>query len=609
MGDRFIAVIRNRWYALAVFIAACASGFVWYTEPTAPWWLAFATCGAILLLAFSRETRKRTIPWAVHLAVGLFMLAAAWNVWAAYNPDVAVDKFQNLLGAVFLFYAVAYQPKENVVGVLAVISSIGSVVSAYFILTYDWQVHPTDIGLVNKIGTAWMNMRFALPFTPMSDDIAGGIFAILTPLAVGLFICARKRKKPVAIIFSLFAALIILIGLFLAGVRASWGGLAAGILLAMMLVVVQKAVGRYLPRAMAAAAIAIMLLVMVGIAVAIGVIAGEIMPSMQSSVFLREMQSRSDLYRDALALAGSYYWIGGGLGAFAGLYSRYVRSIPDYSIAYSHNLYLDITIEQGIIGLAAFTTIVLAGMWLLTSRRYSSFRSGGEEAEKLHVFVLIGLLTMLMQGILENSLHGMRATPFFLLLPGLAFLIQDQRQHGLTGFISTWYRTRWVIAGTGGVGVIIVILLFNRPLAADLYANLGSIELAKTELAGWPEKRAASHIYTDGGLDKAIQYLDQALSFEPQNRTANYQLGRIAMERRDFQQAIIYFEHAFASDEQHHGIRKNLGYSYVFTGQIDAARRVLAEVNEARYDMEIYQWWWGTQGRDDLVLYAKQFLE
>ena len=79
--------------------------------------------------------------------------------------------------------------------------------------------------------------------------------------------------------------------------------------------------------------------------------------------------SRSQLAVDALRLVGDFPFTGGGLNAFPGLYSEYLRVIPHYLFGYSHNLYLDVSIEQGLAGLAA----LLAVLWL--SLR-SSFRAG-----------------------------------------------------------------------------------------------------------------------------------------------------------------------------------------------------------------------------------------
>jgi hypothetical protein len=46
----------------------------------------------------------------------------------------------------------------------------------------------------------------------------------------------------------------------------------------------------------------------------------------------------------------------------------------------------------------------------------------------------------------------------------------------------------------------------------------------------------------------------------------------------------------------------------VFNGQIEKAHQILREISEAENEMRIYNWWWGTQGRDDLANYAIHFV-
>jgi lipopolysaccharide biosynthesis regulator YciM len=166
-----------------------------------------------------------------------------------------------------------------------------------------------------------------------------------------------------------------------------------------------------------------------------------------------------------------------------------------------------------------------------------------------------------------------------------------------------------MIYGTGTLVLIGLLVGFHRPIAALWYGNLGSIEMAKVELRNWPENRPETHIYEDGSLDLAIHYFQKALGYHSQNRAANYRLGRIAMERRDFPTAVEYLERAFLQDQHYHGIRKNLGYAYVFIGQIEAAYPILGEINEAEYEMRLYNWWWSLQGRDDLAAYAMKYVD
>jgi hypothetical protein len=82
----------------------------------------------------------------------------------------------------------------------------------------------------------------------------------------------------------------------------------------------------------------------------------------------------------------------------------------------------------------------------------------------------------------------------------------------------------------------------------------------------------------------------------------------IAMLRRDFNSAVGYLETAHSQAPTHRGIIKSLGYSYVWLGNMDMAQPLLAQIPEARDELDVYTWWWKSQGRGDLSQNAFQAL-
>ena len=56
-------------------------------------------------------------------------------------------------------------------------------------------------------------------------------------------------------------------------------------------------------------------------------------------------------------------------------------------------------------------------------------------------------------------------------------------------------------------------------------------------------------------------------------------------------------------------MRKALGYDLTWLEEFDAARPLLEGIPEAPTELEMYAWWWGTQGRDDLALRAARMSE
>jgi len=608
MALRDIRFVHNRWYALAVLIAAFTSGFFWYALPTSSLLLALPVGVATSGLILNSRKENLHLPILVHSALIVFLVTAGFGVWAAYDSANAFDKFKILIGAVLIFYATVYQPKENKWFVFAIIGIISSLYSIYFIFTYNWRTHPVDTALVNQLGSIWMDIRPEPLFPPILDDIAGGVFAVLAPITVLLFFYGWRTKQRKVIILCMFAAVVTLTGLFMSGLRAAWLGLGVGIVLTGFLLVAQNIAFRFSGKTFRVFAVLFMLFLIAGGVLFIGVLSGDLFPGVQAYSLYWEVRSRFSLFRNAFDLVGDYFLLGGGLRSFPGLYSTYILGIFDFFLDYSHNTYLDLMIEQGIFGLLSYLSIIFAGLWLLMTHRFNPLAKF-DERDTFTALTMIGLFTLIIQGLLENSLYGVRGTPFVLLLPALAFMISNSSNrivtHEYKRIVSL--RVKGFIACSIFAGSLLIA--FHKPLISSFYANLGSIRLAQVELQEWPVNRADSHIYIDGSVDKPVEFFYRALDNHADNRTANYQLGRIAMERHEFLTAIGYLERAYTQDQHHHGIRKSLGYSYVFSGQIEAAHPVLAGIEEAKYEMTIYHWWWGTQGREDLAKYALQFVE
>jgi tetratricopeptide (TPR) repeat protein len=153
------------------------------------------------------------------------------------------------------------------------------------------------------------------------------------------------------------------------------------------------------------------------------------------------------------------------------------------------------------------------------------------------------------------------------------------------------------------VGVVLFIIGLGRNILATYYANLGAVEMARLDLKGWS---------SDGTIEpqpaekytKAVDYFQKSLILDKENYTAYYRLGLLAVKQNDFQTGCPYLQKAYSMDIGHRGIRKNLGYCYVWLGDIDSAIIYLEDIPEASGELNTYSWWWKTQNREDLSDYA-----
>jgi tetratricopeptide (TPR) repeat protein len=160
----------------------------------------------------------------------------------------------------------------------------------------------------------------------------------------------------------------------------------------------------------------------------------------------------------------------------------------------------------------------------------------------------------------------------------------------------------------GSLLAVVAALVFNlNSIMPVWYANLGAVQMSRAELKDFPTgKWATSEILHH--LEPAHRSFQSALRYDPHNRTANYRLGLISMQRQDFETAAVHLETAYQAARDHRGIIKSLGYCYVWLGEIDKAETLLIRIPEAQHEMNVYVWWWETQGRSDLSERASQIV-
>jgi tetratricopeptide (TPR) repeat protein len=210
------------------------------------------------------------------------------------------------------------------------------------------------------------------------------------------------------------------------------------------------------------------------------------------------------------------------------------------------------------------------------------------------------LAVITIQGLGDASLVASRVTPV-LFVPAALALADPPSLTGLSARWAGW--TRWA-----AVAAVVVALagaaVFSRQLLAAWKADLGLVAFARAQLAGWPtgewpgQEAAAS-------LAPAEEMLREVLTIDPENRAARLRLGAGALMRWDFPAAAGYLEPAFQADTGNRGLTKHLAYAYVWLGAYDRAQPLLMTLPEAAKEMEVYTWWWGVQGRDDLAEHAR----
>lgn len=563
---------RLEW---AVLLAALILGIGVALWPALLW--AGAGLLAVSWLARWLRTSRLTRPTPLDLPLLVFAASTLIALWAAPSLPAALPRFYLFLAAGSVFYSLANaSPRALRLAALGVVVSSALMAAAWLVLRPPASVlHRNDVAGLQAVGIPiaaallvhytrrWRASQASRAWNRAALAGASLLVMIPTPVLAGSRTVGLAAAAAMAV-----AAWWWLAGrLALVGQQrvtrpfAFWGGLGAGLLLAV-------AVLSPRPQWVVEAA--------------------RTLPGQDPTTGL----GRFVLYGEAWRLAQATPYTGGGLGAFPALFSTYMHDIPHFLLAHAHNVYLNLLVEQGWPGLAAYALALACAAW--TAAR--ALAQPPEANRSLLAAGAAGLVMVAVHGLGDATFVASWAAPFALVPAGLVVATAPDGSHDRR--VSC--RRRLGVAAVLLMAVFTTGALAHRPLAAAWQANLGALTLARAHLAGWPTGQWT--VDQDSAAQAAArQRFEAALALQPGNAVAHFYLGLMARQRLDFEAAAAHLDRAFAADPDHRGVIKALGYTDVWLGRYEAARPLLARIPEAAQELKVYAGWWGQQGRADLA--------
>jgi tetratricopeptide (TPR) repeat protein len=585
-------LVNHPWYAIVELGLVFTCAPLMMILPAASGWLflisLLPSLGRLLTGTFIFETTPFDLPMA------LFLITACVGVWVSYDRNAAWAKFWLLGEAILIFYVISRLPQQTLRIVAGFIISLEIFLVSWFLLTYDWKTSPTEFNLLNKIGMEWENIRPELASGSLPADKAGDLIATFLPFTLLLVYLYPNTRRWPGLLFGLAVIGFAFSGLLLTSSITSWLALAvAGSV--WLFWQFSSLLAKRLSKQMFIVYGITMFLITIGVAGIGLVFFGKTIASANLQSGSNISIGRLELASDTLRLINDYPFTGGGLAAFAGQYSRYILNIPYFFFNTSHNIYLDVAFEQNPVGLLAWLAILGGSFALLLTSRQKSL---------LWWAVFLSLIVVTIQGLADDPLYSGGGTALLLVLPGLAVALYGpgEAKRGVDRSKAGIARKKLLWTVVSGLFVCILLITLSWPiLSAQWVANLGAVDMAKVELAGFPN-REWNEKQIIPALAVAENLFQQSLSIDDSNFTAHYRLGLIGMRAGDFGAAQSHLERALSIQPLHRGVRKQLGYCYLWTGNFKQAVPLLAELPELNDELIFYSWWWHTQGKDDLAV-------
>lgn len=562
------------WGLLAVALAAVSLNEVY--RPYLPW-----TLPVLGLVFFLRAFRARRLGSrsGLDLAALLFTLSAGIAAAIAYQPGPAFLQLARILAGVVLFYSIIDSPPllRRWVAVLFVLAA--AALAVYYPLQPDFSPIPGKFPALAQLAL-WINAHAPqLPGPTMHSNVAGGVLALSAPFAFLLAWEALSRRAWLRFACFALALAAILFGLLLSGSRGAWLGLGAAAAFGVLAWVQRRWFST--PRSkwiywglLFSAGLSILALLLTGLAptgLLERLLGGVLDPS-------GAVVNRWTLWRQGVSLGRDYLFTGSGLRSIRMVYAIYGILIHTPFHEHLHNTFLEVWIEQGLLGALALVNGSLVTLWwaweALDRRDLPLLSAAG----------LASALVFTVHGMFDAVFYVTRPLPLVGLVLGLALAGLLAPPAGELAAPDAPQKRRSSFARALTIGFIMVLIVqgavFARPLRAAWYANLGAVIQSYIELSHYDpaqfETLSIDQLRRTGDLSPAEAYYRKALDLDPANRTALQRLASLHLSRGEYEPALDLARRAWETGYRDEATRLLWGDALVAHGRPQEAAEVVA---------------------------------
>jgi hypothetical protein len=574
--------------ALLDLLLGLAAGALWYVLPAVgPWPLILVAVGFLARLACLPRLRWRL--GALDLPLALFLASAGMGLALSYNHVDALAKFWVIVGGVAIYGSVLRSTDRVPLARSATIQPLRvllalfpAIVAGYFLLTTDWSRWMGKLPPLDALMRWVASWQPQLPGHRLHPNVAGGLIAAFIPLQV-----AAVGGSPLGILLIALS----FAGLLLTASRGAW--LALGVTTASWLL--WLAANRWRSRQAAASGarpLSWPMFASVTVVASLS-LAGLLAAGVPVAVALSPVADRANVLGNSLALAFDTPFTGIGLESFQMAFSSYVLLLHVGHTYHSHNLVLNVWIEQGLPGLIALLWLLAAAVGL------------GRRATRWNVAALAAIAVIVMHGMVDDAFYGSRGVlafliPFALLARGEGVPVQAAALALASADEARPARQRRGLLTLAGVLVLVLTVSLLPSVRAAFQANLGALSQTRAELSvyRWPEWPIQDALRVDPAVDlgPAIARYRAALALDPANVTANRRLAQIALARGDEAAARAELALAIGAAPGQRANRQLMGESYAISGQVEQAADLWRTIIMNSGQVDTRAWWYDHVG-------------
>lgn len=549
-----------------ISIGAVAVPFLWGLRLALD--LNINTVGILLLMGCLgylawRRAKAGTLPTIFAIPLLLFLISAAVGLFTTHDFSQTAAHVVAIVTAVGLFWVLAHPVEHHAPQVvLYVLASLSVILACY-----------TLIPLI-----------LSLSWRRVNENSAGGLLAMTLPLQIALWMRMRARTGWSRLVGVLLGGLGIVVTLGALLFSGSSGALLSGlpVLGLWTLWHLSRRSQRWQRRAqwIVGATLGI-----VFVFVALGVSAD--LPG--SEMLQIDLEERLQILPAAVRLAYDYIFTGTGLGTFEMQFSAYTLLIHVGHIQHAHNLFMDILIEQGGLGLCAY--LWLTGMTFLWGIR--QLRTAPRNVGWVIEAGLAMQAVILVHGLVDDILYLNRG---FLLIPmGIIVGAAQQRGGEFHPFKSIRRRRRWRgMMEIAFSGLLFTLVVWWPVLCSSWWANLGAVVQSQVELGRYDQTHFSvltlDQIRREEDETLALTYFERALTLYPQNATARRRRAQIALARGQYEEAKQDMQSAWDAGHRDTTTRLLLGDSLVATGETTRAAQVIQGLPWAESRLRLQAW-------------------